>query len=116
VVAVTGGGGYRPPPESFMTTTRRANSAKVLRFRIPAKLYSCETLLERLSQYLQDMAAELGQFIQEEHAMVAQRRVTRHRHVAPTDPPRIRDGVVGRATRAGRDQPRAVAGEPGTAS
>jgi hypothetical protein len=43
--------------------------------------------------------------------MVGQRHVTRHRHVAPTDEPHIRDGVVGRATRAGRDQRRAVAGE-----
>jgi hypothetical protein len=31
------------------------------------------------------MAAELGQFIQEEHAMVGQRHFTRHRYVAPTD-------------------------------
>jgi hypothetical protein len=31
------------------------------------------------------MAAELGQFIQEEHAIVRQRRLLRHRHVAATD-------------------------------
>ena len=43
--------------------------------------------------------------------MVGQRHVARHRHVAPADQPRIREGVVGRATRAGRDQRRAVAGE-----
>jgi hypothetical protein len=29
------------------------------------------------------MAAELGQFIQEKHAIVGQRHVARHRHVAP---------------------------------
>jgi hypothetical protein len=34
---------------------------------------------------------------------------------APTDQPRIRDGVVGRATRAGRDPRRTVAGEAGDA-
>jgi hypothetical protein len=41
------------------------------------------------------MAAELGPFIQEEHAMVGQRPLPRHWHVAHTDQPRIRDGVVG---------------------
>src|SRR4029453_7886157 len=64
-----------------------------------------------LAQDLQDMAPELGQFIQEEHAIVGQRHFARHRHVAPADQPRIRDGLVGRAKRAGRDQRRAVAGE-----
>jgi hypothetical protein len=57
------------------------------------------------------MAAELGPRIQEEHAVVGQRHVARHRHVAPVDEARIRDGVVGRATRAGRDPRRAGAGE-----
>jgi hypothetical protein len=68
-----------------------------------------------LAQDLKDMATELGQFIQEEHAIVGQRHVSRHRHVAPADQPRIRDGVVGRATRARRDQRRTVAGEAGDA-
>ena len=57
------------------------------------------------------MAAELRQFIQEEHAVVRQRHLARHRHVAAADQSRIRDGMVGRATRAGGDQGRAVAGE-----
>jgi hypothetical protein len=74
-------------------------------------LYVYDTLLEWLAQDLKDMAAELGQFIQEEHAMVGQRHLTRHRHVAAADQPRLRDGMVGRATRAGRDPRRAVAGE-----
>jgi hypothetical protein len=43
--------------------------------------------------------------------MVGQRHVARHRHVAATDEPRIRDGVVGGAKRAGRDQRRADATE-----
>src|SRR5262245_40110021 len=46
-----------------------------------------------------------------EDVVVPQRHVTRHRHGAPADQSRIRDGVVGRATRAGRDPRRAVAGE-----
>jgi hypothetical protein len=42
--------------------------------------------------------------------MVGQRHLAGHRHVTPTDQPRIREGLVGRATRAGGDQGRAVAG------
>jgi hypothetical protein len=45
-----------------------------------------------LAQDLGDIAAALGQRIQEEHAMVGQRHVTPHRHVAPADQPRIRGG------------------------
>ena len=41
------------------------------------------TFLQRLPQHLQDMAAELGQFIQEQHAVVGQRHLARHGHVAP---------------------------------
>src|SRR4030095_4276879 len=51
------------------------------------KLYVYETLLERLAQDLQDMAPELGELIQEEHAMMDQRHVTRHRHAAPAVTP-----------------------------
>jgi hypothetical protein len=66
-----------------------AKLTKSLRFRTLWRLYSDETLLEWLTQDLKDMAAELGQFIQEEHAVVGQRHITRHRHVAPADQPRI---------------------------
>jgi hypothetical protein len=38
-------------------------------------------LLPRLTQGLGDMTTELGEFIQEEHAAVGQRHVTRHRQV-----------------------------------
>ena len=78
---------------------RAAIAAKTNRSRTPGRLYLCDTLLERLPQDLEDMAAALGPCIQEAHAMVGQRHVARHRHVAPADQPRIRDGVVGgRAT------------------
>jgi hypothetical protein len=50
-----------------------------------ARLYSCETILERLPQDLQDMAPELRQFIQKEHVMVRQRHVPRHRHRPAAD-------------------------------
>ncbi len=61
----------------------------------PARLYLYDTLLQRLAQDLQDMAAELGELIQEEHAIVGQRHFARHGDLAPTDQPRIRDGMEG---------------------
>jgi hypothetical protein len=44
------------------------------------------------------MAAELGELIQKKHAMVGQRHLAWHRHMAPADQPRIRDGVGARDT------------------
>jgi hypothetical protein len=41
----------------------------MLRFRIPAKLYSSETLLERLAQDIEDLVGARGPFLQEEHAV-----------------------------------------------
>jgi hypothetical protein len=93
-----------------------AMAAKAWKFMTPAKLYSCETILEGLAQDFKDMAAALGQFIQEAHAIVGQRRVARHRHVTPTDQPCIRDRVVWGTKGAGRDPRRAVAGETGDSS
>jgi hypothetical protein len=75
------------------------------------RLYLYDTLLQRLPQDLEDMAAELGPCIQEEHAVVGQRHFARHWHVAPDDQPDIGDGVVRGATRPGRDQRGALAGE-----
>jgi hypothetical protein len=66
-------GGYGPllvPPE---VVSRMAKVAKTLKSRTFAKLYVYETLLEWLAQDLKDMAAELGPFIQEEHAIMGQR-------------------------------------------
>jgi hypothetical protein len=61
------------------------------------------------------MAAALGGFIQKAHAMVGQGHLARHRYRAAAEQPRIREGMVGRATRAGRDHRRAGAGEAGDA-
>jgi hypothetical protein len=61
-------------------------------------LYFCDALIERLAQDLEDLAAEFGPFIQQEHAVVGQRHLARQRHMAPADPPRVRDGVEGRET------------------
>ena len=104
MVTITVVGGYRPPPECFTATSRRANSAIVLGFRTLAKLYVYDTLLQRLPQDLEDMAA-LGPFIQEEHAVVGQRHFARPRQAA-ADQPDIEDGVMG--ARNGRVVTKAV--------
>jgi hypothetical protein len=62
-----------------------ANAATVLRFNTPARLSVYDTLLERLAQDLEHMAATLGPFIQAEDAVVGQRHVAQHRHMAPAD-------------------------------
>jgi hypothetical protein len=48
-----------------------------------------------LPQDLQDVAAELRLFIQEEHAVVRQRHLARQRHVAAADQPGIAYGMIG---------------------
>jgi hypothetical protein len=65
-------GGYGPLLEPPKFVSRAAKVARRLRSSTPAKLYVDETLLERLPQDLQDLAAELGQFAEEEHPVVRQ--------------------------------------------
>jgi hypothetical protein len=50
---------------------------------------------KRLAQDLQDVAAELRQFIPKEPAGVLQRHLARQRHLAPADQPAIREGLIG---------------------
>jgi hypothetical protein len=76
-------GSYRPLPEPPKFVSRAAKVAKTLKLRTPARLYVYDAVLERLPQDLQDMAAELGQFIQEAHPVVRQRHLARHRHLWP---------------------------------
>lgn len=47
-------------------TDRTAIAARVARSRMHGRLYLCNTIIERLAQDLQDMAPELGPFIQAE--------------------------------------------------
>jgi hypothetical protein len=82
-------GGYCPLLEPPEVVSRAAKVTKRLKLRTPAKLYLYETIFKWLPQDLQDMAAALGEFIEEEHAIVGQRHVSRHRHVAPANQPRI---------------------------
>jgi hypothetical protein len=64
-------------------STSIASAAKTATSRTRGSLYSENTLIERLPQDFQNMAMELRQFIQEEHAVVREGQFTRHRHVAP---------------------------------
>jgi hypothetical protein len=88
-----------------------ASATSAVRFMTFGRLYSDDTLLERLPQDLQDMAAALGPCIQAAHAVVGQRHLARQRHVAPADQPYIGDDVMRGAARAGRDQGRPGARE-----
>jgi hypothetical protein len=79
------------------------------------RLYACNALLEGLAQVLQDVAFALGQLVQKAHAVVRQRHLTRHRHLAAADQADVRDGVVGGATGARGDYGGVGAGEAGDA-
>ena len=60
-------------------------AARAARSRTLWRLPSEDTILERLARDLEHMTAKLGPFIQEENAVVGQRHVAWHRHVAFTD-------------------------------
>jgi hypothetical protein len=75
----------------------------------------CEALLDRLAQTLEDVAAELWQFTQEEHAVVRQRHLTQHGDMPAPNQLHIRGRVVGGAKGMGRDEGGAVAGAAGDA-
>jgi hypothetical protein len=63
-------GHYRAPPEPTEAMSCAVKATKALRCKTPARLYTCDAILEWLAQDLEDMAPELGQFIQEEHTIV----------------------------------------------
>jgi hypothetical protein len=54
---------YRPRPERLALSSRLAKSNKSLRLRTLGKLYSWETLLKRLTQVIEDIAAARRPFI-----------------------------------------------------
>jgi hypothetical protein len=57
-------------------------------------LYVCKAIFEGLAQALQNMAAKLREFIQEEHAVVGPRHFPRQRHLAAPYQAHIRDSLV----------------------
>jgi hypothetical protein len=113
VIALMGGSWTRP--ERLMVSSPMAKSAISRRLKTLWRLYACDTLLERLAQDVEDVAAELRQFIENEHAMVGERDVAGHRHLADPDQPHIRDGVVRGTKRSRGDKGGAIAGEAGAA-
>ncbi len=108
-------GSYWTRPELLAVSSRLAKPTISLRLRTLWRLYSYETLLDRLAEDLQDVAVELWPFIQQEEAVVGQRHLAWHRDLATPDQPHIRDRVVGGTERAGRHDGGAVAGEAGDA-
>jgi hypothetical protein len=60
------------PMAGLTPVANAASAASVARPRTRGRLYSCDARLERLTQDIEDMAAALGPFIQEEHAVVGQ--------------------------------------------
>jgi hypothetical protein len=60
-------------------------------------------LLERLAQRLEDIPAELGQLVEEQHALVGAGHLTGGQDRSPADHPGVRDRVVG-----GPERPPAV--------
>jgi hypothetical protein len=108
-------GCYETRPERLAVSSLRAKPARSLELRTLWRLYSYETLLERLPQDLEPMACERRELIEEEDAMRRQRHLPRHGDLAPTDHADVRDGVVRGATRLGGDNGGAGAGEAGDA-
>jgi hypothetical protein len=100
-------------PTSCSITTHEVIPVRILRSTTRGRLYSEETLLQRLSQDPQDVTAARRQFIQPAHPVVREGPLARHRHVAAADQSCVRGGVVGGATWAVGDQGRTVAGKPG---
>jgi hypothetical protein len=88
-------------------------STKPLRSRTHGRWYFCAILLKGLTPHLQDMSAKLRPFIQQEHAMMRQGDLARHRELAATDQPDIGNGVMRGATRAPGHHCRAGTGEAG---
>jgi hypothetical protein len=57
-------------PQPVGVQTRATSPVSAVRSKTRGRLYACDPILKRLAQDLQDMAAALGPFIHEEHAMV----------------------------------------------
>src|SRR5262245_16803348 len=95
--------------------TSPASAASTPRSRTCGRLYLYDAVLERLAPDLEPMTATLRPCIQAEDAVMGQRHLARPRHLAPADPPDVRDGVMGGTTRPRGDQRRIVAGEAGDA-
>jgi hypothetical protein len=64
--------------EPLGALTHATNAANATESIISGRLYACQTLVERLSQDLEDVTLALREFIQQGHPMVGQRHLARH--------------------------------------
>jgi hypothetical protein len=87
-------GGYSTRVEGLAVSSRLAKLAKSHRCMTCGRLYVCDTLLKRLPQHFQDVAAALWPFIEQEHPVVRQRHVARPRHQTTPDQPYIRHSAL----------------------
>jgi hypothetical protein len=78
-------GGLLDCPEVLQVSRCAAKAINVLIFSMPARLYSCDILLERLPLDLQDVAAALRPCLQEEHPVAREGHLARRRHLAPAE-------------------------------
>lgn len=69
------------------------------------------SILERLTQYLENAAVELRQFVQEQYAQVSEAHLARFRYRAASDQPGLTYRMVRRFERTPRHKPRS-AGQP----
>jgi hypothetical protein len=76
-----------------------------------ARLSAEDTILQRLSPDLEDMAPALGQLIQEQDTVVRQRHLPRHGQLAAADQTHLGDGVVGGPEGARGDEGGASTGQ-----
>ena len=73
------------------------HEARRIRGACPRSAYGYRSILERLSQGLQSRVPELGQFIQEQNAPMAQRDLARTRYASTADESGVRYRVVRRS-------------------
>jgi hypothetical protein len=107
--------GYCTLDRRLEVVSHTANLAKILRSKTPARLSAYDALFERLASDLDPMAAKLGEFVEEQDAVVGPRPLAGRRHLATPDQPDSGDGVVRGATRASGHHRRASPGEAGDA-
>jgi hypothetical protein len=77
--------GYGPLLEPPEVASRAAKVATTLKSRTPARLYVYDAVLQGLAQDLQDMPFELGQPVEEEDAVMRQRRLAGHGDLPAAD-------------------------------
>jgi hypothetical protein len=80
--------------EWLAVNSRLAKLTTSHRFMTLWRLYVYETLLQRLAQHFEHVAAELRQFVQKQDAVVRPRHLAWQGHLAAPDQADIGDGVM----------------------